>query len=52
MPRCKALEILKSEAYLRVRRNDEGLEQRCRWAFFSSLLDHSAIDRYDLAGNV
>ena len=24
MPRCKALEILRSEAYLGVRRNDEG----------------------------
>jgi hypothetical protein len=24
MPRCKAPEILKSEAYLNVRRNDEG----------------------------
>ena len=29
-PRCKAPEILRSEAYLEVRR---------RWAFFSSLLD-------------
>jgi hypothetical protein len=24
MPRCKALEILRSETYLDVRRNDEG----------------------------
>ena len=24
MPRCKAPEILRSEAYMRVRRNDEG----------------------------
>ncbi len=38
MPRCKAPEILRSEAYLNVRRNDEGLGQRRRWAFFSILL--------------
>ena len=24
MPRCKALEIMRSEAYLGVRRNDDG----------------------------
>ena len=38
MPRCKAPEILRSEAYVRVRCNDEGREQRRRWAFFNSLL--------------
>jgi hypothetical protein len=38
MPRCKAPEILRNEAYLDVRRNDEGLGKRSRWAFFSSLL--------------
>jgi len=38
MPRCKAPEILRSEAYLSVRRNDEGWGQRRRWAFFSSPL--------------
>ena len=38
MPRCKAPEILRSEAYMEVRRNDEGRGQRRRWAFFSSLL--------------
>jgi hypothetical protein len=44
MPKCKAPEILsirpdhgRSEAYLDVRRNDEGRGQRRRWAFFSSL---------------
>ena len=44
MPRCKALEILRSEAYLIVRRNDEGparrQEERHRWVFFTSLLHH------------
>ena len=38
MPRCKAPEILRNEAYLDVRRNDEGLGKRSRWAFFSRLL--------------
>ena len=38
MPRCKAPEILRNEPYLDVRRNDEGLGKRSRWAFFSSLL--------------
>jgi hypothetical protein len=58
MPRCKALEILRSEAYLIVRRNDEGparrQEERHRWAFFTSLLDHflenlgDVLNLYDL----
>ena len=39
MPRCKAPEILRNEAYLDVRRNDEGLGKRSRWAFFSNLLE-------------
>ena len=38
MSRRKALEVLRSEAYLDVRRNDEGREERRRWAFFISLL--------------
>ncbi len=38
MPRCKAPEILRSETYMKVRRNDEGRGQRRRWAFFSTLL--------------
>ena len=38
MSRCKALEILRSEAYSDVRRNDEGREQRRRWIFFTDLL--------------
>jgi hypothetical protein len=38
MARCKAPEILRSETYLEVRRNDEGWGQRRRWAFFSILL--------------
>ena len=38
MSRCKALEVPRNEAYDDVRRNDEGREQRCKWAFFSSLL--------------
>src|SRR4030042_693554 len=37
MPRCKAPEILRSEAYLNVRCKDEGLGKRRRWAFFNSL---------------
>ena len=41
MPRCKASEILRNEAYLGVRRNDEGSGQRRRWAFFTSLLEES-----------
>jgi len=39
MPRWKAPEILRNEAYLDVRCNDEGGGKRSRWAFFSSLLD-------------
>jgi hypothetical protein len=39
MHRCKAPEILRSEAYLNVRRNDEGLGKCRRGAFFSSLLN-------------
>jgi len=41
MPICKALEILRSEAYLLVRCNDEGREERSSWVFFSSLLNIS-----------
>ena len=43
MPRCKAPEILRNEAYLDVRRNDEGLGKRRRWAFFSSVLSYCLI---------
>jgi hypothetical protein len=39
MHRCKAPEILRSEAYFRVRRNDEGRGKRRRWTFFNSLLE-------------
>ena len=39
MHRCKAPEILRSEAYFRVRRNDEGRGKRRRWAFFNSLIE-------------
>jgi len=35
----KAPEILRSEAYLDVRCNDEGRGERHKWAFFSSLLN-------------
>jgi hypothetical protein len=35
MARCKAPEVLRSEAYLMVLRNDEGGGERSRWAFFS-----------------
>jgi len=38
MVRCKAPEILRNEAYLAVRRNDEGSGERRRWPFFSNLL--------------
>ena len=38
MHRCKAPEILRSEAYCRVRRNDEGRGKHRRWAFFNRLL--------------
>jgi hypothetical protein len=37
MSRCKAPEILRSETYLIVRRNDEGRGERSRWVFFSIL---------------
>jgi hypothetical protein len=39
MPRCKAPDISRSEAYMKVRRSDEGRGQRRRWAFFSNLLE-------------
>ena len=42
-PRCKAPETLRNEAYLDVRRNDEGLGKRSRWAFFSGLLMGNGI---------
>ena len=45
MPRCKAPEILRSKAYLDVRRNDEGLGQRRRWVFFSSPLESEGCPR-------
>jgi hypothetical protein len=35
-PGCEAPKILRSEAYLTVRRNDEGREQRRKWGLFSS----------------
>jgi hypothetical protein len=38
MPRYEAPEILRSEVYLDVHRNDEGSGERSRWAFFSILL--------------
>jgi hypothetical protein len=44
MPRYKAPEILMSEAYLDVRRNDEGWGEQSRWAFFSILLELKSID--------
>jgi hypothetical protein len=34
----KALELPRNETYREVRRNDEGGEERGRWAFFSNLL--------------
>src|SRR3989339_1603818 len=37
MPRCKAPDVPRSEAYIWVRRNDAGQGQRRRWAFFSNL---------------
>jgi hypothetical protein len=43
MPRCKAIEVLRSEAYLGVRRNDEGREKRSRWVFFSGLLAEKGL---------
>jgi len=39
MARCKAQEILRTEAYLCVRRKDEGRLERRRWPFFSILVD-------------
>ena len=38
MSRYKAPEILRSEAYLDVRCNDEGRGERSRWRFFNSLI--------------
>ena len=43
MSRCKAPEILRSEAYMDIRCNDEGRGERRNWAFFSSLL--KLVDR-------
>ena len=37
--RCKTPEILRNEAYIDVRRNDEGLGQRRRWVVFISLIE-------------
>jgi len=43
IPFAGAPETLRSEAYLQVRCNDEGPAprqgKRCRWAFFSNLLE-------------
>jgi hypothetical protein len=36
MARCKAPEVLRNEAYMEVRRNDEGRGERSRWIFFIS----------------
>jgi hypothetical protein len=51
MVRCKAPEILRSEAYFSVRCNDEGPAvrqgKRRRWAFFNSLLDFIEWGRID-----
>jgi hypothetical protein len=47
MPICKALEILRSEAYLLVRCNDERREERGRGVFFRSLLRISKSKRAD-----
>jgi len=38
MTRYEAPEILRSEVYLDVHRNEEGSGERSRWAFFSILL--------------
>jgi hypothetical protein len=46
MHRCKAPEFLRSEAYFRLRRNDEGRGKRRRWAFFNSLLNIKGRDPY------
>jgi hypothetical protein len=52
--RCKALEILRSEEYLALRRNDEGPAvrqgKRRRWSFISKLLEpssHSLLEKID-----
>jgi len=37
MSRCEAPAVLRSEAYIAVRCNDEGQGERRRWVFFSSL---------------
>jgi hypothetical protein len=34
MSRSKAPEVLRNEAYIEVRCNDEGQGERWRWAFF------------------
>jgi len=38
---------MRSEAYLDVRRNDEGCGQRRRWTFFSSLLEDKGLGMKD-----
>jgi len=37
MPRCKAPEILRSEAYSEYASTTKDEEERRRWAFFNSL---------------
>jgi hypothetical protein len=39
---------LTDEAYLDVRRNDEGRGKRRRWAFFSSLLDFQCVAMFKI----
>lgn len=53
MPRCKAPEILRNEAYFAVRRNDEERGQRRRWAFLGNLLVEyrTSINDQGLAGH-
>ena len=49
MSRYKAYEVLRHEAYIAVRCNDEGRVERSRWAFFNNL---SGFDVMDIVSHV
>jgi len=50
--RMQGAEIQKSEAYFRVRRNDEDKGNAADGRFWEASLDHSTIHRYHLTGNI
>ena len=50
MPRYKAPEVPRNEAYIQIRRNDEELGKRRRWTFFSILLE--IVGRFIMLGQI